>query len=121
MKTLFILLIFVLTMSFAHAKPNEIIDLSVNVQKATETAKTLDIKLSLGEKEIIKKSESETLTLKAIKWADNKYKVKIRIEDKDELITDSEVIIGSNGEGVIQNFDSEGNNELKIVINNKGK
>jgi hypothetical protein len=121
MKTLFILLIFILSLSFAHASSNEIIDLSINVQKASDTAKTISIKLPLGDKGTITKNENDSLTLKAIKWKENQYKVKVRLENKDELITDSEVIISTNNSGVIQNFDSEGNNELKIVINTKGK
>jgi hypothetical protein len=120
MKKISITSIFLLAVLTVHAKTNDFIDLSLKVQKASQKVKTMNLKLEIGDKEFMTKDGSTSVTLKALKLDKDKYKVQIKLKEKSELVTDSELIIGSNGEGVLQNFDSEGNNKLKIVINSKG-
>lgn len=122
MKNL-ILAIIVLSLSqFTFAKSKEFIDLSLNLQKANLKEQTLRIKLPLGETGSIEATENgqtNKVTVKAIKWIGNQYKINVKLKDKDEVIANSSVIVTKDQEALIQDFDSEGNSAFKVIIKAK--
>ena len=122
MKNL-ILAIIVLSLSqFTFAKSKEFIDLSLNLQKANLKEQTLRIKLPLGETGSIEATENgqtKKVTVKAIKWIGNQYKINVKLKDKDEVIANSSVIVTKDQEALIQDFDSEGNSAFKVIIKAK--
>lgn len=122
MKNL-ILAIIVLSLSqFTFAKSKEFIDLSLNLQKANLKEQTLRIKLPLGETGSIEATENgqtNKVTVKAIKWIGDQYKINVKLKDKDEVIANSSVIVTKDQEALIQDFDSEGNSAFKVIIKAK--
>lgn len=106
----------------AFASSKEIIDLSFNVQKANSKAQTLRIKLPLGEEgSISSKTDTETnkLTVKAIKWKDGLYKINVKLSDNQELLTNSDIYVKKDQEAILQDFDAEGNSDYKVIIKAK--
>lgn len=122
MMKLIMSLILVGFASISFAKSKEIIDLSLNLQKANNKAKTLRIKLPLGElasMESVQDGQKNKITVKAIKWKKDLYKLQVKVDNQDELVTNSELVIKQNQEAIIQDFDAEGNNAYKIIIKAK--
>ena len=122
MKKLILALVALSLSQVTLAKSKEIIDLSFNVQKANLKEQTLRIKLPLGETGSIETTESglnNKVTVKAIKWIGNQYKINVKLKEKDEVIANSSVIVTKDQEALIQDFDSEGNSAYKVIIKAK--
>jgi hypothetical protein len=122
MKNLILAIIALSLSQFTFAKSKEIIDLSLNLQKANLKEQTLRIKLPLGETGSIEATENgqtNKVTVKAIKWIGNQYKINVKLKDKDEVIANSSVIVTKDQEALIQDFDSEGNSAFKVIIKAK--
>lgn len=122
MKNILITLFILSFNQVAFASSKEFIDLSFNLQKANSKNNTLRIKLALGEEGTISKvegAEVNKITVKAIKWKDDLYKLDVRLSDGDKLITNSEVIVKKNQEAILQDFDAEGNSDYKMIIKAK--
>lgn len=119
------LILSLLVLSFSQlslAKSKEIIDLSFNLQKANLKEEVLNIKLPLGEEgsiETTKNGINNKVTVKAIKWIGNQYKINVKVNEKDEVIANSSVIISKDKEALIQDFDAEGNSNYKVIIKAK--
>ena len=104
-------------LSFASSK--EILNLSFDVQKSDHKGEKLRIRIPVGEEGTItsqKDNDSNQITVKAIKWKDDLYKIKVRYSAKDELLTNSELIVRANQEAILQDFDAEGNSDYKLTI-----
>lgn len=122
MKNIILSFILLSLSQISFAKPKEIIDLSFNLQKANLKEEVLNIKLPLGEEgtiETVKDGVKSKVTVKAIKWIGNQYKINVKLNDQDEIIANSSVIITKEKEALIQDFDAEGNNNYKVIIKAK--
>lgn len=102
--------------TLTYGSSREFLDLSIQIQALETAHKTISLKLPLNNEESTQKLDNRIYTMKAIKLKGNQYKVQLKVQDKNEILTDTIVLLEAKTETMVQTFDSEGNNDLKIII-----
>ena len=120
MKNLIFLFVILSIPAFAAIKPTPEIKLNINIQRLDLESQNFKLILPENKTASIKKeknNKTKTITAKATKVNSTTYKVDLTVLEMGKVIATPQITVKNNTEALYQTFDSEGNSDLKLIIN----